>query len=177
MITYIALLRGINVGGHKKVPMAELRELLAKSGLENVKTYIQSGNVIFQSSDNDFKTLESKIKISILEYFGFDVSVLIRTREQLNAIFDNCPFPEEKKLSSYFAVLTEIPHKDLVKEAYEKTYDNEEYEILNDCLYFYCANGYGNAKFNLNFFEKKLKVNATSRNYKTMVKLLSLSDI
>ena len=173
---YIALLRGVNVGGHKKVPMAELRELLTKSGLENVKTYIQSGNVVFQSSINDIKTLEVKIKTSVLDHFDFDVSVMVRSREQLHTIFENCPFPEEKKVSSYFAILSDIPDEDLVKEAYKKTYENEEYIILKDALYFYYANGYGNAKFSLNFFERKLEVNATSRNYKTMVKLLSLSE-
>lgn len=177
MITYIALLRGINVGGHKKVPMVELRELLTNSGLENVQTYIQSGNVVFESLEGDTKDLESKIRKVILDCFGFDVFVLVRTRKQLKKIFDNCPFPEDKKVNSYFAMLTELPNKDLVKEAVEKTYENEEYVILNDGLYFYCGNGYGNAKFNLNFFERKLKVAATSRNYKTMVKLLSLSDI
>ena len=176
MNKYIALLRGINVGGHKKVPMAELRELLIKSGLDSVKTYIQSGNVIFQSAKNDNKALEDKIKISILDHFGFDVSVLVRTRNQLRTIFENCPFTEEKKVNSYFAILSDIPNKNLVNEAYEKIYDNEEYVILNDCLYFYCANGYGNAKFNLNYFERKLKVSATSRNYKTMVKLIELGS-
>ncbi len=176
MKIYIALLRGINVGGHKKVQMAELRELLSKSGLENVKTYIQTGNIIFQSANNDLKTLETKIKTAILNHFGFEVSVLVRTSEQLNKIFDDCPFSEEKKTNSYFAILSEVPQEDLVKEASEKTYDNEQYKIINDCLYFYCANGYGNAKFSLNFFERKLKVDATARNYKTMIKIIELSS-
>ena len=174
MKTYIALLRVINVGGNKKVPMAELRELLTESGFDDVRTYIQTGNVIFQSKEFDAKIVEHKIKKSILDHFGFNVSVLVRTREQLQKIFDFCPFPEEKKVESYFAILSEPPKESLVYEAYEKTYDNEEYKILNDCIYFYCATGYGKAKFNLNHFEKKLKVSATARNYKTMVKLLSL---
>lgn len=176
MKTYISLLRGINVGGHKKVLMAELRELLTKSGLENVKTYIQSGNVIFNYRDVESLVLENIIQKSIKAHFGFEVSVLVRTREQLFEIFENCPFPEAKKVQSYFAILSETPNSDLVKLAYEKTYENEEYEILNDCLYFFCSNGYGNAKFNMNYFEKKLEVDATSRNYKTMVKLLLLSN-
>ena len=176
MKTYIALLRGINVGGHKKVPMAELRELLTKDGFFGVKTYIQSGNVILQTLDINTSHLEFKIKTLILNHFGFEVSVMVRTRSHLKRIFDDCPFPENKKVNSYFAILSDVPNEDLVKEAYEKTYENEEYKIINDCLYFYCANGYGNAKFNMNFYEKKLKVSATSRNYKTMVKLLSLSE-
>ncbi len=177
MITYIALLRGINVGGHKKVPMAELRELLTTSGLENVQTYIQSGNVIFQSTQKNKNKLEDLIHNAITSHFDFEVPTLVRTREDLKTIFDNCPFTEEKKVNSYFTMLSEIPEKDLVDEASKKTYPNEDYIILNDCIYFFCANGYGNAKFNLNFFERKLNINATSRNYKTMVKLLSLSDI
>ncbi|BAO76020.1 DUF1697 domain-containing protein [Winogradskyella sp. PG-2] len=176
MKTYIALLRGINVGGHKKVPMAELSELLTKSGFESVRTYIQSGNVIFKCREIPLSKLANGIQKSIKVHFGFDVSVLVRTRDQINTIFDNCPFPEEKKVNSYFAMLSEIPDNDLVKEACEKTYENEEYKILNDCLYFYCANGYGKAKFSMNYFEKKLEVAATSRNYKTMVKLLALSE-
>lgn len=177
MNTYIALLRGINVGGHKKVPMAELRELLTESGLESVKTYIQSGNVIFQSSKGDKNKLEASIKKSLLDHFGFDVSVMVRTRSDLVTIFDNSPFTEEKKVNSYFTMLSEHPKKELVEEASQKIYENEEYLVLNDCIYFFCANGYGNAKFNMNFFERKFNVSATSRNYKTMVKLLSLSDI
>jgi len=176
MKTYIALLRGINVGGHKKVPMAELRALLSKSRLENVQTYIQSGNVIFQSNESVKHVLEDSIHNAIKDHFGFEVPVLVRNRAEIKTIFNNCPFPEEKKVNSYFTMLSEIPNKDLVDEASQKIYPNEAYIILKDCIYFFCATGYGNAKFNLNFFERKLKVNATSRNYKTMVKLLSLSQ-
>ena len=175
MNTYIALLRGINVSGHKKVPMAELRELLSKMDFKNVKTYIQSGNVVFQSIRKDGKFLEAEIKNSILNHFGFEVAVLVRTRDELLKIFEDCPFSEDKKVTSYFAILSDIPDVELVNEASKKIYENEEYAIINDGLYFYCANGYGKAKFSLNFFEKKLKVNATSRNYKTMVKLLDMS--
>ncbi len=114
--------------------------------------------------------------MAILDYFSFEVPVLVRTRVEIKAIFENCPFPEDKKVNSYFTMLSEIPSRDLVDEALKKTYPNEEFVILKDCIYFFCVNGYGNAKFNLNFFERKLKVNATSRNYKTMVKLLSLSQ-
>ncbi|NRB82186.1 MAG: DUF1697 domain-containing protein [Winogradskyella sp.] len=176
MKTYIALLRGINVGGHNKVPMAELRALLTKSGFENVKTYIQTGNIICQDEEGDVIDIESKLRNTILDYFGFEVAVLVRTRDQIQAIFDRCPFPEDQKTNSYFAMLSHKPDHALVIEAKEKTYDNEVYDIIEDALYFYCANGYGKAKFSLNYFERKLKVDATARNYKTMVKLLALSS-
>ena len=176
MISYIALLRGINVGGHKKVPMAALREILTKLGLVHVKTYIQSGNVVFQSLEKDTKALENKIQKLLFDYFDFEVTVIVRTKVHLLANFSGCPFSEEEKEDSYFALLSDIPDTSLVAEASKKVYENETYEIVKDCLYFYCANGYGKAKFNLNYFERNLRVKATSRNYKTMVKLLAMAD-
>ncbi len=175
MKTYIALLRGINVSGQKKIPMAELRELLSNSGLENVQTYIQSGNVIFQSSEKDKKTLETIVHKAIKLHFGFDVPVLVLTPQELNQIFDDSPFPQSEKEKSYFMFLYEKPDETLVSEVSQLNYPNEEFIITDNSVYFYCATGYGKAKCSNNFFERKLKVTATARNYKTMVKLLSLS--
>lgn len=174
MKTYIALLRGINVGGHNKIPMAELRDVLSKLGFIDVETYIQTGNIIYKSNESK-PVLEQKIYNAIKTHFGFEISTLVKTKNELQHIFDACPFAQTKKESSYFAILSKTPKPELVTEALQKTYENEEFYILNHCIYFYCANGYGKAKFNLNYFEKKLNVNATARNYKTMVKLLELS--
>jgi uncharacterized protein (DUF1697 family) len=176
MNTYIALLRGINVGGHKKMPMAELRELLSNAGFKNVQTYIQSGNVIFQTSESSIKNIEDIIQKAIITHFGFDVSIIVKTPKDLQRIFDACPFLEEKKKTSHFTMLHSTPDDELVKIASEKIYEGEEYVIINDCIYFYCAKGYGQANFNMNLFERKLKTASTSRNYRTMVKLLSLSS-
>ncbi|WP_179004655.1 DUF1697 domain-containing protein [Winogradskyella forsetii] len=175
MKTYIALLRGINVGGHKKVPMAELRELLEKSGLENVKTYIQSGNVIFQSLTKDSKTLEKTIQKSIINHFGFEVPVLVKTRTELDLIFKHCPFPEAQKVESYFIVLSQKPNKDLVDDIAQKVYPNEEFVITNECVYIYYVLGAGKAKLGVNWFENRLKVKATARNFRTMAKLLEMT--
>lgn len=175
MQTYIALLRGINVSGQKKIPMADLRELLAKSGFNNVQTYIQSGNVIFESLEEDKTTLETKIHESIKSHFSFEVPVLVLKPKELQQIFDDCPFPQEKKENSYFMMLYSTANSGLVEEVSTLSYPNEEFKITDNCVYFYCATGYGKAKFSNNFFERKLKVTATARNYKTMVKLLSLS--
>ncbi|TYA53088.1 DUF1697 domain-containing protein [Formosa maritima] len=175
MITYIALLKGINVGGHKKVPMAELRDLLGKSGFEKVQTYIQSGNVILQSSEKNRLKIEASVKSAIVDYFGFEVSVLVLTRKDLKRIVDNSPFNVEKKKASYFMMLHDIPDDDLVKIASEKIYENEAYKIIEDCIYYYSAKGFAKTKFNANFFERKLKTFVTARNYNTMVKLLAMS--
>ena len=176
MNSYIVLLKGINVGGHKKVPMAELRDLLTKSAYENVKTYIQSGNVILESSQKSIPKIEVQIKKDILDHFGFEVPVLIKTRKDLKRIFNDSPFSEEEKQKSYFIMLCDTPDSELVKVASEKVYEGEEYQIINDCIYYYSAKGFGQSKFNTNFFERKLNTFATARNYNTMVKLLSLSS-
>lgn len=175
MSNYLALLRGINVGGQKKIPMAELRELLSKSGLEKVQTYIQSGNVLFQSSEEEKEKLEPLIHNTIKSHFGFEVPILVLKPEDLQKIFNNCPFSKESKANSYFMMLYAAPEKDLVIEVSKLSYTYEEFKITDNCVYFYCSLGYGKAKCNNNFFERKLKVAATARNYKTMVKLLSLS--
>ena len=175
MKVYIALLRGINVGGHRKVPMATLRTILASAGLYNVKTYIQSGNVVFISNEHQTHLLEEKIQKTIFDYFGFQISVMVKSIAQFTTIFNNSPFSDEIKRNSHFAVLSDIPKIHLIKEACQKKYDNEYYHIIADCLYFYCASGYGKAKFNLNYFERKLKVSATARNYKTMLKLIGMA--
>ena len=174
MKTYIALLKGINVGGHKKVPMAELRDMLSNSGLKNVQTYIQSGNVIFQSSEKASE-LQTNIQNVIASNFGFEVSIIIKTNKELQTIFDASPFSKEKKEKSYFIMLNRIPEINLVEEVDQLPYENEEIVIKKDCLYFYCSTGFGKTKFNMNTYERKLEVTGTARNYNTMVKLLSLS--
>ena len=176
MKTYIVLLKGINVGGHRKVPMAELRILLANIGFQEVTTYIQSGNVVLKSSEMDATTIESAIKAAILEHFQFEVSVMVKTPKALQRIFENSPFSETILPSSYFMLLHSLPTKDAVAEASEKHYENETYHIIDDCIYYYAEKGMGKAKFNANLFERKLNTFITARNYNTMRKLLSLSS-
>ncbi|MBT8394848.1 MAG: DUF1697 domain-containing protein [Flavobacteriaceae bacterium] len=176
METYIALLRGINVGGHKKILMADLRRFFEKLNFKNVKTYIQSGNVIFQSNEEKIEVLESKIKGQILNEYGFEVSVLVKTHSEIEDILNICPFKEGKKDKSYFIVLHSNPDKKLVNSTMEIKYPNEEFHIINSCVYIYYSLGSGKAKCGTNFFEKKLKVSATARNYNTLNKLVELSN-
>ena len=101
--------------------------------------------------------------------------VIVKTKEELQFIFDSCHLSDEKKRESYFVLFDDIPDSELVKEVESITFENEEFSIVRDCLYFYSSTGYGRTKFNMNSIEKKLKVNATSRNFKTIVKLLELA--
>ena len=171
MKNYIALLRGINVAGHKKIKMADLRTALSNLGLKNVATYIQSGNVFFTSEEKNINKLEQDIHNIILSNFGFEVPVLITTTEALQTVLDDCPFDEEVKQNSYFILLYNTPSTDLVKEFSGISHPNETVIIREKCIYFYSSVGYGKAKFNNRFFEKKLKINSTARNYKTMLYL------
>ncbi|NQX85488.1 MAG: DUF1697 domain-containing protein [Flavobacteriaceae bacterium] len=171
---YIALLKGVNVGGHKKMRMAELRAVLVKAGCSNVSTYIQSGNVCFQTSLHNAEEIEMTIKKAIRTHFGFEVSVILKTLEALQQIFDNCPFSQDEKMGSYFMLLHQKPTAEDVAVALEKVYENESYQIIEDCIYYYSSKGLGKSKFNAVFFENKLQTFITSRNYKTILKLLSL---
>ena len=172
---YIALLRGVNVGGHNKMPMADLRILLSHLGFQDVMTYIQSGNVVFKFNKVSTFKIEVQIKDAIKNHFGFEIPVIIKTISELKSIFNHCPFPQEQKEQSYFNILYAEPKEQDIEEISGMSYPDEDFIITKKCIYLYCKNGYGRTKFNSNFFEKKLKTIATTRNYKTILKLLSLS--
>jgi len=176
MKTYIAFLRGINVGGHKKIPMQKLRDILNAEGFNDVKTYIQTGNIVFKSSESNEEALKSSIKNTILKEFGFEVPTLIKRPKVLESILDDCPFNEEEKVKSYFALLYNKPNKEQVKSIEAVNFPNEKVILKQDCIYLYSSIGYGKSKANNNFFEKQLKITATTRNYKTLIKVLKLSS-
>lgn len=176
MNSYIALLRGINVGGHKKIFMADLKILFEKLGFQDVQTYIQSGNVIFQTDDGNKTLMERKIKHQLLDDFGYDVTVLVKTPSEIRSILNNCPFDKNKKENSYFTLLHSTPKAESIELTNKISYPNEEFLITNSCIYFYSSVGYGNVKFNNNLFEKKLGVSSTSRNFRTLNKLLKMTS-
>lgn len=179
MKTYIAFLRGINVSGKHKVPMAELKELLVDQELKEVETYIQSGNVVFKSELNNNKALEKQIKAAILRRFEFNVPVIVKTVDQVKEILNQNPFKtndENLRKQNYYVLLNEQPKQEAVEKFKLENFVNEEFYITSNCVYLKCHAGYGKAKLNNNLIERKLKVEATTRNYRTMSKLLELSD-
>ena len=175
MGTYIALLRGINVGGHRKIKMVELREVLSKNGFDQVQTYIQSGNILFQSAERDSIKLAATIRKLIDKAFGFPVPVLVVSSERLRTILENNPFQnvaEENLL--FFTLLKEVPEPEKVMEFKGIQFEGEHFHITEYCVYLSFTGNYRNAKLNNNYIEKKLKVEATTRNLKTMRKLLAM---
>jgi len=177
MQTYIALLRGINVSGHKKIKMADLRTHIEELDFQDVQTYIQTGNVIFRSKKAPSNKLEILIKNKIIEKYGFDVPVIVITPAAIKSASNNNPFEKDstkdpKKFGVIF--LQEQPLQENIEKLKEYDYSPEEYVLDDKIIYFYAANGAGNAKMTNNFFENKLKVKATSRNWKTTNKLLEM---
>ncbi|GLU43591.1 DUF1697 domain-containing protein [Allomuricauda sp. NBRC 101325] len=173
---FVALLRGINVSGQKKIKMADLRVVLEGMGLQNVQTYIQSGNVVFESVELDKLWLEQTIFAAIKQHYGFEVPTLILKSNEIESIISANPFlGKEEENKFYFVLLKQKPDPNLVLEFNQLQFEQEDFHVSDYCVYLLCKNGYGNAKLNNNLIEKKLKVEATTRNLKTMQKLLEMT--
>ncbi|KOS62260.1 DUF1697 domain-containing protein [Lysinibacillus agricola] len=182
MTIYIALLRGINVGGHNKIIMAELRSSLEQLGLQNVKTYIQSGNILFESGETE-EILQKKIQDKIKADYGISSFVVIRTSEELQQIVSQSPFSDQKISEADNSCKGECLHVALLPAAPSKVnrdkflaYTNErELSIINGRdvhLLFY--DSIRNSKLGNNL--KKLEIPATVRNWKTLMKLSSMVE-
>lgn len=174
---FIALLRGINVSGQKKIKMPELKSLFESYGFQDVETYIQSGNVIFSSKEKSKSKLEDKISSAIKSKFGFEVHVFVINPEEIEHVIQSNPFIKKKKDREklYVTLLSENPLAENIKKLHVIDHSPEEYIIDGRYIYLFVPNGYGKAKLNNNLFENKLKVFGTTRNWKTVNKLFELS--
>lgn len=182
MTIYIALLRGINVGGKNIIKMPELKLVFNAIGLNEVKTYIQSGNVLFKSNEGE-EVLRKKIEHEIKVTFGFSVIVVLRTAAELEKIILSCPFSKEEILeaesssdveSLYVSLLTHAPLKERIKDFNVYKSENEDYRIIErDIFLLFHNNSIRNSKLTRNL--QKLDVPATVRNWKTMNKLVALA--
>lgn len=178
MHTYISLLRGVNVGGHKKILMSDLIKSYEDLRLKNVVTYIQSGNVVFSTDEKIApRELSQKIEHKIAECFGFDVPVIVRTCEQLQQIIQKNPFLKNKMVNPekcYVTFLSEQPMKEHVSQISKLDFMPDEFLVADHDIYLYIPDRYSDTKLSNDFFEKKLKVRATSRNWKTINTLVAL---
>ncbi|MFN0729852.1 DUF1697 domain-containing protein [Polaribacter gochangensis] len=171
MKTYIILLRGINVSGKNKLPMAELRELLNDLQFQNVTTYIQSGNMIL-TSDESKMVICQKIKEGIFIKFGYDVPVLAKTISEWEKAIKNYPFSLENEKIVAFTFLEKPVDVETIEVNGIK---EDQYQIHKDVVYLYCPSTFAATKLSNNLFERKLKVTATTRNLRTTLKLLELA--
>jgi len=178
MNTYIALLRGINVSGHKIIKMAELKKMFENTGFQNVKTYIQSGNVVFQTNKSDISELEKLLRNAIEDTFGFDVHIKILIPEEIKAALEENPFMKDNSLDvkqHYFVFLDQIPSEENWNNLKNMELKGEQMALSDKVLFVYYANGAGKSKLTTNIIESKLKVAATARNLNTTRKLLEMA--
>jgi uncharacterized protein (DUF1697 family) len=176
MRRYVALLRGINVGGRTKIGMADLRALFEAAGVEDVTTYIQSGNVVF-SSDGAAAAVTKALEKRIAGDLGLAVTVLLRTRPQLEKVLRANPFLAEGRDPSKLHVtfLAEKPNGARVKALDPEQWKPDEFRFLGREIYLHFPKGYGRSKLGNTFFEKQLGVRATTRNWRTVTKLVELA--
>jgi len=179
MKTYIALLHGINVGGHNKIKMLELKQLFVDLGYFDVLTYIQSGNIIFNAKELSTIKIEKSIIDAIEKQFAYSIKVLVLTKTELNTIFNSNPFILKRDLDVSKLSVTLLNNKPVLDniEQIETLIhaSKDRFEIINKSVYLYLPDGSRNTKLTNNLFEKKLISSATSRNWRTITKLVELS--
>lgn len=181
MAIYVALLRGINVGGKNRIKMADLKFAFEGIDLSRVQTYIQSGNVLFES-DEDEGLLRKDIEDKLEAAFGFPIPVILRTAVELERIIENCPFSEEEVMeaeaasnaeSLYVGVLLEPPSQEEIKQLSVYQSQTDKFSIIDRDVYLLFHYSIRNSKLANNLY--KLNVVATTRNWKTINKLAQLA--
>jgi uncharacterized protein (DUF1697 family) len=175
---YACLLRGINVSGHRRIGMAELCGALAADGLENVVSYLQSGNILFDAQA-DGAGLTDRVTRIIAEAFGHpDVDALVLDSPRLKRIVAACPIaPDRDDVSKWhFTFLLGPPAEDAAAaaQADRDRFLPERYFAGDGLVYAFCPDGYRRTKIGNDFIERRLKVRATTRNYNTTTKLAEM---
>jgi uncharacterized protein (DUF1697 family) len=170
MPTVVALLRGVNVGG-RKLPMAELRELVESLGYSDVRTYIQSGNVIFGASR---KPSPASLESAIKKRFGFEVDVILRTPAQLGKALERDPFASADRSSVHIGFMARAPGAGAVRAIDASAFTPEAFAVVGSELYLRLPNGLGRSKLPA-FLRTRLQVPTTLRNWRTVTTLAELS--
>jgi len=191
MASHVALLRGINVGGRNKVPMADLREVVATLGHTGVTTYIQSGNVLFSTADTDTAKLAAALESAIEDRFGLWSSVVVLSRDELAGVLAASPYSDEPNPRLVHVVfLNAEPPQDLLDRieaavsAAAAKGSRDTVQAAGRALYIHTPDGFGKSELAQNLFrivtppskQKKQGLAATARNWATATKLLSLCE-
>jgi uncharacterized protein (DUF1697 family) len=167
----VALLRGINVGGRNLLPMKELAALVADAGGRNVRTYIQSGNVLFDAGAAVAARMAAIVRKAIAKEFGFDVPIVLRTAEELARVVKSNPFPKETE-ALHVAFLADRP----AVEALDPTRSpGDRFVVRGREVYLHLPNGVARTKLSSAYLDSKLATVCTIRNWKTVLKLLELA--
>ena len=176
MSRYVAFLKGINVSGQKLIKMEELRKHFDIPGFKNVVTYIQSGNVLFDAKETDTAKLRAKIEKMLAAKLGYEVSVIVRSIDEIKQTIKRNPYPNaetESERKLYITLLSDIPDKAMHASLDKYKAESEEFSIIEREVYLLLAS-YGNTKLSNALIEKKLAVTGTTRNWATLNKILEL---
>ena len=173
---YVALLRGVNLGKHRKVGMADLRAVLAGLGYSDVSTYLQSGNAIFTSPEDHPEALEREIRREIERTLGLDVPVLIRTPQELASVVAGHPFPHAlAQPARYYVTFLSAPADPAATATLDPAqFTPEEFRVGDRAVYVWLPEGAQRAQLSNAFWERIFGVTATSRNWNTVTSLLDL---
>ena len=177
MAVYVAMLRGINVGGQKSIKMDDLRATFESLGYDGVKTYLQSGNVVFKAPEVSIDDLTESIGKRILHDFGFQVVLILRTSLEMEKIVRANPFLKEKGIDHsklHVTFLSDPPAKTSIKNLEGLNGAPDLFRVIGREVYLYCPSGYGRSKLSNNAIEKALSVKATTRNWNTVNALAKL---
>ncbi len=180
MPIYVAMLRGINVGRGKVVKMERLRASLESLGLSEVRTYVQSGNVVFNSKQKSGAELSKKIEAKIQRDFGFAVPVILKTSKEIEQTVRDNPLVKEKGIDHsklHVTFLSDAPAAAAVKTLEPLATSRERFRVLNREVYLYCPDGYGRSKLTNTTIEKKFSLVATTRNWRTVNALLEMAKV
>jgi uncharacterized protein (DUF1697 family) len=175
MKTYVALLRGINVGGNRKILMKDLKKSFEEMGFQDVVTYIQSGNVVFKTSSEKSIFLAEKIEKEIEQTFGFFVPVIIRQNTDIQELIIKNNFKTDDIERLHLTFLDKKPTRDFLDKIQQVSYLPDRFEIIDDNVFIFCSGKYSDSKLTNQFFEKHLNAKATTRNWKTILQLAELS--
>lgn len=167
------------MSGQKRIKMDVLKAVYEAMGFDDVRTYIQSGNVIFRHKKVNKSALSANIEKAINEQFGYPVSVVIREKDELGKIIQSNPFLHRSTIELdklHVTFLSHKPERKHLQEIANVKNSKDECQLSNKEIYLYCPDGYGRTKLTNNYFEKKLGVSATTRNWKTVNKLYELAE-
>jgi uncharacterized protein (DUF1697 family) len=178
MSTYISMLRGINVGGQKMIRMETLRGVYTELGFTNIRTYVQSGNVVFESPDRDYQVLNRRIEAKLEQTCGYPVQVFIRQVDDFQRILTANPFLNDRneypdKLHVTF--LYQHPPHTVLSKLTAPSGTTDEFAPGEMAVYLYCPHGYGKTKLSNGFFERKLGMPVTTRNWNTVNALYKIA--
>ncbi len=177
MTTYIALLRGINLGGKNKLPMKDLKEMFTAAGCRNAVNYIQSGNVVFQAERGAVKKLGGIVSSEIEKRFGHKPPMVFRTAEQMNEAIRTNPFIAEgiSEDALHLMFLDGVPDAAAVKALDPDRSPPDRYRVRGQEIYLHLPNGGARSKLTNAYFDSKLRTMSTVRNWRTVRKLAEMA--